>query len=117
MVTQEEYNNIIGSSQLTQQLSSLNPQGQERLLMQEAERGLAEEQLDVEEIIDRIYNLLQGRELKDTGQGKEWVESSTADMKILSDWGIQRVMQIVRFHINKNTLLSNFREEQINRLM
>ncbi len=117
MVTQEEYGNIMDSSQLTQQLGMSNLQAQQQLLMQEQERGLAEEQLDVEEIIDRIYNLLQGRELKDKGQGKEWVDSITVDMKILSDWGIQRIMQIVRFHINKNTLLSNFREEQINRLM
>jgi len=117
MVTQEEYANIMDSSQLQQQLGMSNLQAQQQLLMQEQERGLAEEQLDVEDIIDRIYNLLQGRELKDLGQGKEWIESSTKGMKVLSDWGIQRVMQIIRFHINKNTLLSNFREEQINRLM
>jgi hypothetical protein len=117
MVTSEEYANIMDSSQLQTQLGMSNLQAQQQLLMQEQERGLAEEQLDVEEILDRIYNLLQGRELKDSGQGKEWVDSITADMKILSDWGIQRIMQVVRFHINKNTLLSNFDETQINRLM
>jgi len=117
MVTQEEYGNIMDSSQLQQQLGMSNLQAQQQLLMQEQERGLAEEQLDVEEILDRIYNLLQGRELKDSGQGKEWVDSVGVDMKILSDWGIQRIMQVVRFHINKNTLLSNFNEKQVDRLM
>ena len=117
MVTQEEYENIIGSSQLQQQLNMQNNQVQQQLLMQEQEKGLAEEQLDVEEIIDRIYNLLHGREFKEVGEnGKKWVDGKN-DIKILSDWGIQRVMQIVRFHINKNTLLSNFREEQISRMM
>jgi hypothetical protein len=87
-------------------------------MFQEQERGLAEEQLDVEEIIDRIYNLLQGKDLRDNGHGsKEWVDTHVSGMKILSDWGIQRVMQIVRFHINKNTLLSNFDAPQINNLM
>jgi len=117
MVTNEEYANIMENSQLQQQMGMNNAQAQQQLLMQEQERGLAEEQLDVEEILDRIYNLLQGRELKDSGQGKEWVDSTIAGVKVLSDWGVQRIMQIVRFHINKNTLLSNFREDQINRIM
>lgn len=113
-----EYEQIMNNSMLSQQIGMNNQQAQQQLMFQEQERGLAEEQLDVEEIIDRIYNLLLGKELKDNGQGvKEWVVSKTTDMKILSDWGIQRVMQVVRFHINKNTLLSNFDEGQINNLM
>jgi len=116
-MTPEEYDVIMGNSQLSQQLGMQQNQAQQQLLFQEQERGLAEEQLDVEEIITRIHNLLQGKELKDNGQGvKEWTDSNNG-IKILSEWGIQRVMQTVRFNINKNTLLSNFDEGQINRMM
>lgn len=108
----------MASQQLQGQLGQNAMNTQQQLMFQEQERGLAEEQLDVEEIIDRIYNLLQGKELKDSGNGvKEWVENQNNQMRILSDWGIQRIMQVVRFHINKNTLLSNFDESQINNLM
>lgn len=118
-MTPEEYEQIMGNSQLQQQMGMTQQlQNQQQLLFQEQEKGLAEEQLDVEEIIDRIHNLLQGKELKDNGSGvKEWTDTKDNRMKILSDWGIQRVMQTVRFHINKNTLLSNFDEAQINRMM
>jgi hypothetical protein len=117
-MTPEQYETIMGNSQLQQQMSMTNQQQMQQQMFQEQERGLAEEQLDVEEIIDRIYNLLQGKEMKDVGSGvKEWVSSANNDMRILSEWGIQRVMQTVRFHINKNTLLSNFDESQVNNLM
>lgn len=117
-MTPEEYEIIMGNSQLLQQQSMTNQAQMQQQMFQEQERGLAEEQLDVEEIIDRIYNLLQGKELKDNGQGvKEWIINQNNDMRILSEWGIQRVMQTVRFHINKNTLLSNFDSGQVNNLM
>jgi hypothetical protein len=115
---ENQYADFMASQQLQQQMGMNSLNTQQQLMFNEQERGLAEEQLDVEEIIDRIYNLLQGRELKDNGSGvKDWIESKDNQMKILSDWGVQRIMQIVRFHINKNTLLSNFDEVQINRLM
>ena len=118
MPTEEEIARIYGSQVLQQQLGQNAMATQQQLMFQEQERGLAEEQLDVEEISDRIHNLLQGKEYKNIGQGvKEWVESNDPKMKILSEWGVQRIMQIVRFHINKNTLLSNFDEIQINRIM
>ncbi len=91
---------------------------QHQILIQDQEKGLAEAQLDVEEIIERIHNLLEGKEFKDLGNGvRGWVESNNNDNKTLSEWGVHRIMQTVRFHINKNTLLSNFSAEQIDRLM
>jgi len=115
---ERQYAELMASQQLQQQMGANAMNTQQQLMFQEQEKGLAEEQLDVEEIINNIYNLLQGKELRDNGQGiKEWVNTGDSKRKILSEWGIQRIIQIVRFHINKNTLLSNFSEEQINRLM
>lgn len=117
-MTPEEYEIIMGNAQMVAQNSMSNQQAQQQQIFAEQERGLAEEQLDVEEIINRIYNLLQGKEQKVNDQGVvEWIEPVNNNMKILSEWGIRRIMQTVRFHINKNTLLSNFDESQINRMM
>lgn len=89
----------------------------QNIMIEEQEKGLAEAQLDVEEIIDHIHNLLLGKQLLMDDDGvKRWKEPDKKD-KTLSEWGVHRIMQTVRFHINRNTLLSNFNEEQINRLM
>lgn len=116
---QEEFQRQQEMQTQAMQNSALNNQQQQQQMFQEErEKGLAEAQLDVEEIIDTIHSLLQGKEYKDDGKGyKEWVEPLDNSMKTLSDWGVHRIMQTIHFHINRNNLLSNFNEEQINRLM
>jgi len=85
--------------------------------MQEKEMGLADAQLDVEAIKSDIFHLLR-QDVKEIQKGKfVWVDSKNIKSRTLSDWGVDRIMQIIHFYINKNTLLSNFNEEQINRLM
>jgi len=117
-MTPEEMERIYNSEALRGQMGQNAMATQQQLLFQEQERGLAEEQLDVEEILDRLHNLFQGKQYKDVGQGvKEWIEPTDTSMKTLSEWGVQRMMQIARFHINKNTLLSNYDEPQIQRCM
>jgi len=85
--------------------------------MEEKEKGLADAQLDVEVIKEDIYHLLR-QDTKEPQKGKfVWVDLKNQKQRTLSDWGVDRIMQIIHFYINKNTLLSNFNEEQINRLM
>lgn len=105
-------------SQITTNAMKQNQQYQQQMMMEQQERGLAESQIDVEEIIDNIHNLILGKEYIDEGEGfKKWVDTKDIKMKTLSKWGVHRIMQTIRFHINKNNLLSNFDESQINRLM
>lgn len=114
---QEEYENLARSQAIKGQASENEARdSQVQHLFEQKEKGLAEEQLDVEVIIDNIYNLLKGKEFKEVDGVKRWVEPEKRS-KTLSDWGVHRIMQAVRFHINKNNLLSNYNEDQINRLM
>lgn len=84
---------------------------------QEKEIGLADAQLEVDTIKEDIYHLLR-QDVKEINKGKfEWVDLKSQKERTLSNWGVDRIMQIIHFYINKNTLLSNFNEEQINRLM
>lgn len=88
--------------------------------LQEQEKGLAEAQLEVDSIKSEIYHLLRQDILEETpkGSGKfDWVKIKKVRERILSDSGVDRIMQVIHFYINKNTLLSNFDEKQINRLM
>jgi len=116
-MNEEEYERLARTQAIKGQASeNAARDSQMQYMLEEKEKGLAEEQLDVEVIIDNIYNLLKGKEFKEVDGVKKWVQPKDKS-RTLSDWGIHRIMQTVRFHINKNNLLSNYKEEQINRLM
>lgn len=78
------------------------------------EPNIIEYQLDVSPTLDRIYHLLSGHILKRLPNGGEkWEEPNDDRLKILSDYGVKQIMNLLSFYINPNTLLSNFDEDQI----
>lgn len=96
---------------------SASESAQAQYYNQEKELGLADTQLEVDSIKDDIFHLLR-QDVKEPEKGKlKWVDLKHQGERTLSDWGVDRIMQVIHFYINKNTLLSNFNEEQINRLM
>ena len=99
----------------TQQNALAN--AQQQYYLDERERGLAETQLDVTEIISKIYHLLQQDVWREDDQGiGSWKPVKPVE-RTLTDWGVDRIMQVTNFYVNKNNLLSNYDEKQINRLM
>lgn len=90
---------------------------QQQYIFEEKERGLVEIQLEVDTIKEEIYHLLKQDQYRIKGGIGDWVEMEDKKTRTLSDWGVERIMQIIHFYINKNTLLSNFDEDQIKRLM
>jgi hypothetical protein len=91
---------------------------QSRLLMEAQEKGLAEAQLDLNEIKLEIYQWISGKKITIDTQGVvSWSEPQNNYLRILSDYGIQKVMELVHAHVNKNTLLSNYDVDQINVIM
>ncbi len=86
--------------------------------VQEQEKNLAETQLEVETILIEARHLLRQDILEDGGDGRlKWVDIKDEKQRALTDWGVERLMQSLKAYINKNTLLSNFSEEQINKRM
>lgn len=76
--------------------------------------GLVEFQLNIREELDKIHHLLSGHIIKKDSEGNEyWGEPEDDRLKIFSDYGVKRIMNIVEFYINKNTLLSNYDAETI----
>lgn len=87
--------------------------------LEEKEKGIVDIQLEVESIKLDIYHLLRQDRLilnKENNQ-VDWVELEDLSQRTLSDWGVERIMQVINFYINKNTLLTNFDEKQIRKLM
>lgn len=82
---------------------------------QQQDGGMVMQQLDVSDILNNMYYLLKGSVLKrneQTGQ-MEWTAPESNDMIILSDHGVNYVLGAVQWYVNKNTLLSNYEDEQI----
>jgi len=89
-----------------------------RYFLEDQERGIVNVQLDVDSIKEEIYHLIRqdNYRLDKNGVGV-WESIKDEKQKSLSDWGVDRIMQLIHFYVNRNTLLSNFNEKQINRLM
>jgi len=86
--------------------------------MEESEKNLAEAQLDVEETLTKIHHLLKQDVLRINKEGVlEWCEISDTKKRVLTDEGVDKIMQVMQSYINKETLLSNFDEDMIKRRM
>ena len=80
-----------------------NQNNQMQYQMEEQEKNLAEAQLDCEETLNRIYHLLRQDVLRITGGNPNWVSIEDKKKRILTEEGVDRIMQIMYSYINKET--------------
>ncbi len=86
--------------------------------LQEQDKNLAEAQLDCSGTLEEIYHLLRQDVLKPSEKGiMGWSPLVNEEQRILTEEGVERIMQVMKSYVNKETLLSNFDEKQINRRM
>jgi len=97
-------------------LASQNTQAQYQ--MEEVEKNLAEAQLECEETLSRLrHDLRQDVLVIGNNSAPEWKDNPDSKKRVLTDEGVDKIMEILRRYINKETLLSNFDEKTINRRM
>ena len=119
---EEDYNEVaerVGVHRATQQSNLVASQNQQlQYQMEEVEKNLAEAQLDCEETLTKIYHLLKQDILKPNEHGiLEWKTIADAKKRVLTEEGVDKIMQIMQTYINKETLLSNFDDKMIMRRM
>lgn len=72
-------------------------------------------QLDLREDLERIYHLLKGDQLREDEKGQPiYVEPANHDLRPFNEFGVQLIMNVMSFYLNRNTILSNYAEETIN---
>lgn len=77
-------------------------------------QGIVEFQLDVKEILDRVYHMLSSHEIGLNENNQEvWQEPKDDRLKTLSEYGVKKIMEILQLYVNPNTLLSNYKEDMI----
>lgn len=91
---------------------------QRETMMHEKQQSIAVEQLNMTEEIERMNNLLRGRYQQMNKDGEmEWIDPTDTSSIFLSESGVQFVLNSISFYLNKNTLLSNYDEDTINKKM
>jgi hypothetical protein len=82
--------------------------------MEEQDKGILREQLDLSEELERIEHLLKGEVLQKNADGsRDWVSPPNEDLIVLSEEGVHLVLSTIQWYINKNTLLSNYDDDTI----
>lgn len=78
------------------------------------ENNLIVWQLELDNILERIENLLRGNIIQDDGQGgMKIIPPKDTKLIVLNDYGVQLIMNFISFYLNRNTILSNYKEERI----
>jgi hypothetical protein len=94
--------------------STYASQLQQSMALEEQDKGILREQLDLSEELERIEHLLKGEILvKQEDGSRDWVKAPNEDMEVLSEEGIHLILSTIQWYINKNTLLSNYDEDTI----
>jgi len=71
-------------------------------------------QLDIKDELERIEHLLRKHIPKINSKGEEVFEKSPKENQLFNEVGVQEILNILAWYLNKNIILSNFDEEQIN---
>ena len=90
---------------------------QQQFFVEEAERTMAEAQLECEKTLNKIYHKLKQDILVPTEDGRMTWEPIAITDRVLSDEGVNKIMQVMESYVNKETLLSNFTEKKIDERM
>jgi len=101
------------------QAGSLNSQTMAQAsMMEQQEKGLAEEQLDLSSEKERLEHFFRGEILKTDENGNQyWKTPTDQRLVLLNDYGINKVMLLLDAYLTKIKLLSNYSEEIINQKM
>lgn len=118
-MNEEERNELFETTGINAQASQQAQQAAAtQYYLEEQNKTLAEAQLEAEKIMANIYHRLNQDEYKPDANGIfQWKEISDKSKRTLTDDGINKIMEVMSWFVNKENLLSNFTEEQINEIM
>lgn len=77
-------------------------------------QNLIEFQLDFKKELIDIERLLRKQTLQKDDEGNEKWVNPPADQELFNERGVQAVLELLRWYLNKNIILSNFDQETIN---
>ena len=116
MMMLEQVKAEIEGSKLQNQQAQNQNMNQAQFLEQQ-DKGMAEEQLDLSSELEKIEHLLRGHIIKKDNQGIEYWDAGDESNRLLNEYGVRLLMKTISFYLSKRKLLSNYDEETINHKM
>lgn len=117
----DEFNDVIGryESELAgEKLKTQQANISASMFAQQGDQNLIEYQLDLDNILERLENLLRGKVLKSDKDGNFFYEDPISDdLKPFNEFGVQFLMNVITFYLNRNTILSHYTDERINKIL
>ena len=93
----------------------LSQQGMAATMFGGAENeNLVKWQLDIKEELQRIEHLLRKHVPKRDSNGQEYFAEPEKKDQLLNEHGVNFILNLLGWYLNKNIILSNFDDEQIN---
>ena len=74
-------------------------------------------QLELDSILERIEHMLRGDKPTYRNGNILWMPPKNENERIMNEYGIAEIMRVLLNYVNRNTVLSNYREEVINTKM
>ena len=74
---------------------------------------LARWQLELDDILDRAEHMLSGDIIKTENKNIFWIKNPDPDDNPLNQKGVRLLMKILANYVNRNTILSNYKNEEI----
>jgi len=100
------------------QLTGMATQQSGSLFQNNNDNNLIVWQLEVDNVLERIEHLLKGEIVGYDEDGSQiYVKPEDTSLITLNSYGVQLVMNIISFYLNRNTILSHYKEERINKIL
>jgi len=79
-----------------------------------ANENLIQWQLELDSILERVEHMLRGDKPKYENNILIWQAPRTHRERVMTDEGVFELMRLLSLYLNRNTILSNYREDVIN---
>lgn len=77
------------------------------------QENLIKWQLELDNILERCEHILRGDRLMFNQGNLTWQPCEDKSTQILNEYGVQEVMRILSMYLNRNTILSDYNDEEI----
>ncbi len=112
---EENYNDLIRKEEeWDQQEDQMPPFSAPSMFQQEDNENLVKWQLDIKDELVRIEHLLRKHIPKTDKNGDVYYIEPEEKDKLFNERGVNEILNLLAWYLNKNIILSNFSEEDIN---
>jgi len=116
-VSQEQPTALQQSYQRTQSQTNPYSKSSNTLVSGGYNENLIQWQLELDSILERVEHMLRGDKPRYENNVLIWQAPTTHNERVMTDEGVFELMRLLSLYLNRNTILSNYREEVIDSKM